>query len=88
MNIIKPDITKFIAPPGTREIVMAERQAHLGYSPLPSLLTPDGKVVSQWMPTPGELALLNEGVPVTIVIWTFNEPLQPQSLMVGGADLR
>lgn len=88
MNIIKPDKTKFLLPVGTREENIAEHQAHLGYAPLPSLVTPDGKVASQWMPTPGELALLNQGVPVTIIVWTFNQPLQPQSLMVGGVDLR
>ena len=88
MNIVTPDISKFLVPAGTDEVVFAKRQAHLGYSPLPSVRTPDGKVASQWLPTPGELALLNEGVPVTLVVWTFNQPPPPVSLMVGGADLR
>lgn len=88
MNIIKPDRSKFLLPFDIREEVFAEHQGHLGYSPLPSLVTHDGKVVSQWIPTPGELALLNNGVPVTLTCWTFNRPPQPVSLAVGGLDLR
>ena len=87
MNIVKPDITKFLLPDNSQEVTFAESQAHLGYSPLPSIKTPDGKVASTWIPTPGELALLNKGVPVTLVVWTFNQPPQPVSLMVGGANL-
>lgn len=86
MDIVKPDPSKFLLPEGSREVNYAEHQPE--YLTLPSIQTPDGKVASQWKPTLGELALLNEGVPVTLVCWTFNQPLQPISLMVGGADLR
>jgi hypothetical protein len=86
MTIIKPDRTKFLLPCGADEVNYAEQQPQ--YQTLPSIRTLDGKVASQWLPTPGELALLNEGVPVTLVVWTFNRPLQPVSVMVGGADLR
>lgn len=86
MDIVKPDPAKFLLPIGARAIAIAEHQPE--YQTLPSIVTPDGKVASQWMPTPGELALLNQGVPVTLVCWTGGAPLQPVSLMVGGADLR
>jgi hypothetical protein len=85
MNIVKPDITKFLAPPSVREVNIAEHQDE--YLTLPALVTTDGRVVSQWMPTPGELALLNEGVPITLTIFTFGRPLQPQSVSVGGTNL-
>jgi hypothetical protein len=88
MNIIKPDVKMFLLADDVQEMTFAESQGHLGYSPLPSLVTHDGKVVSQWAPTPGELALLNNGVPVTLTVWTFNRAPQPVSLAVGGLDLR
>jgi hypothetical protein len=84
--IVAPDRTKFLLPAGTREVRIAEHQPQ--YETLPALVTPDGKVACQWQPTPGELALLNEGVPITLIVWTFTSALQPVSLMVGGADLR
>ena len=86
MNIVTPDPKQFLLPAGTREVKIAEYQEE--YLTLPALVTPDGKVASQWLPTPGELALLNLGVPVTITIWTGGHPLQPQSISVGGVDLR
>lgn len=86
MEITTPDTSKFLLPEGTISHVMNGPRRE--YNDLPTLITPDGKVASQWIPTPGELALLNLGVPVTLVCWTYGEPLQPVSLMVGGADLR
>jgi hypothetical protein len=86
MDITTPDRSTFLLPEGTRAVEIAKDQP--GYLNLPSLVTPDGKVASQWIPNANELALLNAGVPVTLVCYTFNRPLQPVSLMVGGADLR
>ena len=57
-------------------------------SSLPSLVTPDGKVISSWLPDADELAALNRGQPITLVLHTFNQPLQPIILAVGGLDLR
>jgi hypothetical protein len=89
MTITKPDIKQFLVPQcGTREVNLAENQHHLGYETLPVIRTADGKVASQWLPTPNELLLLNMGVPVTVVAWTFNRPPAPITVMVGGADLR
>ena len=90
MEIVTPIPTNFLLPEGTREVRFAEDQPE--YLTLPALVTPDGKVVSQWKPTPGELALLNLGVPVTLTIHhgppTPENPLRPVSLAVGGVDLR
>lgn len=76
----------FLLPDRTRAAKYAEHQPE--YGTLPSLVTLDGRVVSQWMPDANDLALLNAGVPVTLVLYTFNQPLQPIILAVGGLDLR
>lgn len=86
MEIIRPKIELFLFPDGTREVTYAEHQPE--YLALPSLRTPDGRVVSQWLPDANELELLKNGVPVTLVLHTFNEPLRPIILAVGGLDLR
>jgi hypothetical protein len=87
MEQIAPYAELFILPKGTELTVYAADQAHLGYEPLPSIRTPDGKVVSQWKPSAEELVRLNLGEPLTLIVWTFNARLQPVCLMVGGADL-
>lgn len=86
MQISKPNVSTFLLPEGSREVDYAKDQPQ--YQTLPSIQTLDGKVASQWLPDANELELLNRGVPVTLVYWTFGRPLQPVSLMVGGADLR
>jgi hypothetical protein len=86
MDIIEPKRDTFLLPAGARETVYLSPDPNV--QPLPALHTPDGKCASQWMPTPGELALLNQGVPVTLVVWTFNKKLLPVSIGVGGMDLR
>lgn len=85
MKAVTPNAKTFITPAGTRSVVFAKDQPE--YEPLPGLLTPDGKFMSQWVPTPEELARLNAGEPITLVVWTFRKPLQPLSLNVGGLDL-
>jgi hypothetical protein len=86
MTIITPKKEMFLLPDDIREANYAELQDE--YQTLPSLVTNDGRVVSQWMPDPNDLILLNNGVPVTLAIHTFNGPLQPIQLLVGGMDLR
>jgi hypothetical protein len=81
---VRPDY--HLVPPGTREVVYAKDQPQ--YLPLPTLVTPDGRVLSQWQPDANELELLKNGAPVTLVLYTFNGPLQPIQLVVGGMDLR
>jgi hypothetical protein len=87
MNPIDPQPTQFQLPAHSQIVRYAENQQHL-YQPLPSIKTPDGRVVSQWIPSPHELAALNKGIPVTLILHTYNQPLQPIILGVGGMDLR
>jgi hypothetical protein len=86
MKPCEPAVSACLAGPGCRRVVYAENQPE--YQPLPALVTPDGRVACQWKPDASELALLNAGVPITIVMHTFNQPLQPLSVSVGGVDLR
>lgn len=86
MNPIQPKREKFLLPEGTTETSYARLQPQ--YCELPSLRTPDGRVVSQWVPTPKELDAIKQGQPITLVSHTFNQPLQPIILTVGGIDLR
>ena len=84
---ITPNPDLCLLPPGTMAITYAKDQPQ--YLPLSTLKTPpDGRVVSQWQFTENERLLLANGVPLTLVLHTFNEPLQPIILIVGGVDLR
>ncbi len=86
MTPIQPDRTRHLLGPGVRDVTYAKDQPE--YVPLPALVTPDGRVVSTWQPDANDLELLKNGVPVTLVLHTFNGPLQPIQLVVGGVDLR
>jgi hypothetical protein len=99
MNIIAPDPRKFLLPEGTRRMQFlppasssleppSDAVADLRYETLPALMTPDGRVVAQWKPDANDLAMLNNGAPVTLIVYTGGRLLSPVSLMVGGTDLR
>ena len=87
MDPIAPHPETFLLPDAYRLTVYAADQAD-DYDPLPSIKLADGRVVSQFRPTPDELRRLFAGEPITLVLHTFNQPLQPIQLFVGGADLR
>jgi hypothetical protein len=97
MNPIAQNPAHFILPPSSQGIVYAEDQPE--YIPLPAIRTFDrvseqgevfGKLCTSWQPTPGELALLNAGAPVTITLMcvNHNKPILPMRVEVGGSDLR
>ena len=85
MEQIAPYPETFLLPEGSKTTVFAANQPQ--YEPLPSIVTPDGKVMSQWKPDAKELKRLSAGEPLTLIVWTFNHPLQPIFLGVGGFDL-
>lgn len=74
-------------PEGTREIVFTAPAEMPECLPLPTLVTPDGRVLMQWQPTPGELELLTRGVAISIVLYSGGR-VAPLSVGVGGMDLR
>lgn len=87
MDPITPDEDTFRLPPGSVASVLARDQSE--YRPLPTIRTPDGQVISQWLPTHDELIRLMRGEPLTVTVQTFNKQLfAPMVVAVGGLDLR
>ena len=89
MEPVKPDPSMFLHPAaGVREVVYAAPASMPECLGLPTLVTEnDGRVVSQWKPTAGELDALQRGQPVTIVIHSAGV-VNPIAVGVGGFDLR
>lgn len=87
MEHVVPRTDTFVLPEGTVETVVAANQTK-DYDPLLALVTPQGHVVTQWLPSPEELQRLRDGEPITLVTWTFGHPFQPIFLAVGPLDLR
>jgi hypothetical protein len=86
MEQIVPRRETFVVPKGTMDVVRGARQSET-YEPLCALRTPAGKIVSQWLPTPEELRRLQAGEPITLIVHTYNTPLQPVVVGVGGFSL-
>lgn len=73
-----------IAPPaGWREAVYAKDQPE--YSPLPTLRAADGRAISRWRPSPEARIQVAAGADIYLTVHTFNQPLQPVMLTIGGA---
>lgn len=87
MDPVDPCIPLELLPPGCRAYVLAEHQTK-DYLPLPSVRTPDGKVITRWRPTPEELQLLLAGRDLYLITWTFHQLFQPVAMTVGPPDLR
>jgi len=85
MQPILPNRDQFELPSNTVALTYAKDQPE--YLPLPCLRTEDGRVITQWEPTAEELDWLCKGQPITIVIHTFNDNLQPVQVGVGGMNL-
>jgi hypothetical protein len=86
MDVTHPD--KTLVPEGTRAVVFGGPSVgQPQFLPLPALVTPGGWVVSQWQPTPGDLALLNAGAPLTLALRTGGG-WPPSVLAAGGLDMR
>jgi hypothetical protein len=63
-----------------RAIVIAKDQPE--YIPLPALVFPDGKLVTEWTLTEEERTRLIRGENIRLWVWTFGQPLQPVMLEV------
>jgi len=84
MEIVDPRVDPALVPLGSRPLVFAEHQPQ--YQPLPSIRTPDGKVITRWTLTDSERAAIVRGEDVFLTVLTFNQPLQPVLLTVGPID--
>ena len=56
------------------------------YRDLPSVLTPDGRVISRWVPTAEERAAIMRGEDIFLTVCTFGQRLQPVMVTVGPID--
>lgn len=84
MNICDPRIDPALVPPGSKPVIIAKDQPE--YNPLPSVRTPDGRVITRWSPTDAERSAILRGEDIFLTILTFNTPLQPVLLTVGPID--
>lgn len=94
MNPIEPKRESFTLPLGTDALIFAKDQPN--YIPLPALRTRAGEVITQWQPSPEELAKIAAGEPITLVMHTFQSRCQhcggpigltPVQLTVGGINM-
>ena len=83
----KPEMFLWNKADPIRKVNIAEHQPQ--FRTLPSLVTLDGRLVSQWKPDANDLELLNRGVPLTLIVHTYNQiNMPPVVLAVGGWDMR
>lgn len=82
MEIIDPRVEAAVLPVGSKPLIFGKDQADT-YQPLPSIITPAGKVITRWTLTDDEKRRLIEGEDLYLTIHTFNFPLQPVLLTVG-----
>lgn len=85
MEPIDPRIDPALVPAGSRAIVIAEHQSE--YLDLPSVRTPDGKVITRWSLTTEERAAVVRGEDVFLTIWSAGA-INPVHLSVGPCDWR
>ncbi len=86
MEVTDPRVPPALMPAGSKAIVYAADQQDK-YVPLPSVRTPDGKVVTRWVLTDAEKAALIRGEDLYVTVLTFNAHLQPLMVSVGPLDL-
>ena len=80
MRPIDPRVPAHLLPPGSRPFVIAEHQEE--YLPLPSIRTPDGRVVTRWELTDAERAAIVRGEDLFLTVLAHGA-LQPVRLSVG-----
>jgi hypothetical protein len=82
MEPVDPRVPPSLVPPGSRATVIAKDQPQ--YIPLPSILTPDAKVITRWHLTPAEREAVMRGEDIYLTIW--GTPIRPVLLSVGPLD--
>lgn len=85
MQPVDPRIDPALVPAGSRAIVIAEHQDE--FMDLPSVCTPDGKIITRWRLTEEEREALLSGQDVFLTIWSGGA-IQPVYLSVGPCDWR
>lgn len=82
MNPVDPRIDPKYVPENSKPILIAKNQSE--YITLPSIVTPDHKVITRWQLTDEERKLLLSGEDLYLTIW--GTPIRPVLLTVGPID--
>lgn len=85
MNAIDPRIHPSLVPVGSKPVVYAEKQPE--YTPLPTVRTPGGTLVTRWTLSDAEKAAIIRGDDVYVTVMTFGQQLQPLQVSVGPLDI-
>lgn len=85
MEIMDPRIDPQLVPDGSFAVIKAKHQQDV-YRALPSVQTPDGRVISRWSPSDAERLAIARGEDLYLTVLTFNKRLQPVLLTVGVID--
>lgn len=85
MEAADPRVHPSLLPKGSVATVYAETQPE--YTPLPTVRTPGGTVLTRWTLTDAERAAIVRGEDIYVMVRTFNAPLQPLLVSVGPIDL-
>jgi len=80
MEIVDPRVDPRLVPEGSRAIVIAEHQAE--YCDLPSVRTPNGYVITRWVPSPQERAAILLGEDIFVTLLSYG-PINPLFVTVG-----
>lgn len=84
MQIEDTRIDPRLVPEGSRAHVLNGPKRE--YQDLPSVVTPDGRVISRWVPSADERAAIMRGEDIFVTICTFGQLLQPVMVTVGPVD--
>lgn len=83
MNIVDPRIDPKLVPEGSRPVIIAEKQDE--YRSLPSVRTPNGRVITRWQPTLSERQAIAQGADIFLTILSRGA-INPVLLTVGPDD--
>ena len=85
MNPIDPRIDPALVPPNSKAVVMGEHQPE--FLDLPSVRTPDGKIITRWTFTEEERLSILRGGDIYLTVYSYG-PMYPVCLSVGPLDWR
>lgn len=74
------DLSEHVIDESLRRVVIGADQSE--YVPLPSILFPDGKILTEWELSEAERDRIARGERIRLWIWTGGQPLQPVMLVV------
>lgn len=73
-------LSEHVIDESLRRVVFGANQPE--YFPLPAILFPDGKILTEWEVTEEERGRIARGERIRLWIWTGGQPLQPVALEI------